>query len=115
VLTRRSSMVMSKLNLIGAVAAGALAIATFATASPAAADAGFGVYVGPSYSYPAHRSSCRHWSNRVGGWVNSCRTYSYRAAPVYRDYGPYAYNYGPSFGFSFDLDGDHHHHHHHMY
>ena len=110
---------MTKLNLIGAVAGGVLAIATFATVSPAAADARFGVYVGPTYSAPVHRPSCWHWSYRIGEWVNYCRSYSYyRPAPVYRaypyraypDYGPYAYNYGPSFGFSFDLGGRHHRH-----
>ena len=55
---------MSKLHVLGAVAAGALAVATLATASPAAADARFGVYVGPSYNYPLQRPSCWHWRER---------------------------------------------------
>jgi hypothetical protein len=108
---QKESMVMMKLNLIGALAAGMLATAAFATATPAAADARFGVYVGPTYTVPVHRSSCWHWSYRLGEWVNYCRTYSYRAAPVYRDY---SYGYAPSFSFSFD-SGDRYHHHHHMY
>jgi hypothetical protein len=113
-------MVMTKPNLLGALAAGALAIATVATASPAAADARFSVYIGPTYSAPPPRHKCWHWSYRVGAWVNSCRTYSYRyrAVPVYPDNGPYAYgygpsySYGPSFGFSFSTGGNRHHHRH---
>ena len=102
---------MSKLNLVGAVAAGVLAIATFATASPAAADAQFGVYVGPTYSAPAYGpSGCRHWSERLQDWVWSCRRHAYHAYP---SYGPYAYSYGPSIGFSFGIGGDNHHHRHH--
>src|SRR5260221_556366 len=102
VLTRRSFMVMSKLNLVGAVAAGVLAIATFATAGPAAADPRFGVYIGPSYVGPAPSGprDCWHWSDRRQDWVWSCRVHAYRTVPVYPvepaypTYGPYAYNYG---------------------
>jgi hypothetical protein len=110
-------MVMSKLNLIGAVAAGALAIATLATAAPAAADARFGVYVGPSYSVPPPRGprDCWRWSDRRQDWVWTCRVHAYRTVPVYPDYGPYAYNYGPSFGFSFSTGDDRRHHHRNMH
>ena len=109
---------MSKKALLGAVAAGALALTALVGAGPAAA-VGFGVYVGPSYSYHPYRHSCWHWSYRLGEWVNFCRTYSYRHYP---DHGPYAYGYGPYydygpsfgygpfFGFSFEGGGHFHHH-----
>jgi hypothetical protein len=110
-----------KKHLLGAAAAGVLAIAAFATASPAAADARFGVYVGPSYSYPPPPirgpRECWQWSYRLQDWVWVCRVHAYRTVPaypiypvepVYPTYGPYAY--GPSFGFSFE-SGDHHHRH----
>src|SRR6266542_3921959 len=119
---------MSKGKLLGAVAAGALAMATSVTAGPASASVRVGVYVGPTYTYAPHRHSCWHWSYRLGEWVNYCRTYTYRYTypryarvyPYYspyaytNDYGPYAYDYGPSysfgpsFGFSFGFGGGDH-------
>src|SRR5438874_5781235 len=117
---------MSKGILLGAVAAGALAMATFTTSGPASASVRFSVYAGPTYTYAPPRRSCWHWSYRLGEWVNFCRAYSYRYsypryAPVYPynpyaysyGYGPYAYDYGPSysvgpsFGFSFGFGGGH--------
>ena len=111
---------------IGAALAGSLGVAALVTAGPASAGS-YGVYVGPTYVHSPHRSSCWHWSYRLGGWVNSCRTYSYRAYPRYTYryaapyaysydyapsyyYSPYAYSYGPSIGFSFSFGGGHHHH-----
>jgi hypothetical protein len=103
---------LQKKRLVGAAVAGALGLATLVAAGPASAYVSGGVYVGPSYGYVHHHSSCWHWS--YGHWANFCQAYGYHYAHPY--YGPYDYGYapyyGPSIGFSFGFGGDHYHHHH---
>jgi hypothetical protein len=95
---------MLKHQPLCAMTAAALAIATLFAAGPAAAAAR---YAGPAHTYAvaAHPSSCWRYSDRVGHWVNFCRTYSYRHDHpqyqlVYPGYGrmPYPYRFEPPIG-----------------
>ena len=79
--------------LIGTVAAGVIAAGAFAIAPAQAAE--FGVYVGPTY----HQHSCRHWSERLQGWVWTCQ----------RPYQTQYYHQAPSFSLQFG-DRERHHH-----